>query len=507
LQSISTVSFQRELNRARQLLLSQNAAEALKCYAQLTRQCPGEAIIWFEYGNAAANLLDCELADRAWRRALELDPRNAELTGLIGHQYLGLRKIERARECFARAAAADPRSINPRISLAVLLDRQHRLSEARAAVAECLAIDPRDDQGRYFSAVLDRRENRLEAAEQTLRDLIDSDPKHPYVRYACRYELAQILDRTDRVDEAIEQLRQAKELVRALTDTNRLLRSYDHGAEKARCFTFAQPRNILQTWAEYFPPRKREPIPALAFLGGHPRSGTTLLEEILDAHPGVSALDEPLAFTKVLEPAFHKTTQHSSARLNLLRRLYFRALLQEIGPGGNEKLLIDKNPSPTARLPLWLRVFPELRVVVALRDPRDVVLSCYFQNIPLNVVNVNFLSLENVAKHYADLMDIWLAVRQWEGFNWLETKYEAIVGGLRKEGGRVTEFLGLNWHEEQARFYDKSLTKQQYSPTYQDVTRPIYTRSVGRWRAYEKHLAPIFPKLERYCREFGYHDS
>ena len=72
-------------------------------------------------------------------------------------------------------------------------------------------------------------------------------------------------------------------------------------------------------------------------------------------------------------------------------------------------------------------MFPELRVVIALRDPRDVVLSCYFQNILLNATNVNFLSFERLAKHYADLMDIWLAVREWDGFAWLETRYEDLV--------------------------------------------------------------------------------
>jgi tetratricopeptide (TPR) repeat protein len=504
LQSIPTVELQRRLHEARQLLLSQHFAEALVRYAHLTRQCPGEAILWFEYGNAASSLHDRELADQAWRKALELAPVNAELIGLIGHQYQGARNPERARDCFARAASVDPSGINPRISLAVLLERQHRLVEAREAVAECLAIDSHDDQARYFSAVLDRRENHYELAEQKLRDLIASDPKHPFVRYACRYELAQILDRTDRIDEAIEMLRAAKQIVRALTDTERLVSSYDHGAEKARLFTLSQPKNILQTWGTYFPARKREAIPALAFLGGHPRSGTTLLEQVLDAHPGVVALDEPPAFTDVLEPAFLKTQQHSSARLNQLRRLYFKALLHETGPGAKDRLLIDKNPSPTSRLPIWLRVFPELRVLIALRDPRDVVLSCFFQNIPLNAVNVNFLSFERIAKHYADLMDIWLAVREWEGFSWLETKYEDLVADLQKEGGRVTTFLGLIWHEEQVRFYDQSRTKQQYSPTYQDVTRPIYTRSIARWRAYEKHLSPILPKLEKYCREFGY---
>jgi hypothetical protein len=324
------------------------------------------------------------------------------------------------------------------------------------------------------------------------------------VRYAARYELAQVLDRTERFDEAMVLLKEAKEIVLALADAKMLMRSYDQSAESIRRFTASQPKNILDTWAKYFPPRKRESIPPLAFLGGHPRSGTTLLEQILDAHPGVAALDEPMAFLEVLQPEFHKSNELSSARVNVLRRIYIQALKDDLGADAAGKTLIDKNPSPTARLPVWLRVFPELRVIIALRDPRDVVLSCYFQNIPLNSANVNFLSLERLAKHYSDLMGIWLAVRDWPGFAWIETRYEDVVADLTKEGRRVTEFLGLSWHPDQERYYEKSAAKQLYSPTYQDVTRPVYQRSVARWRAYEKHLAPILPVLEPFCRALGY---
>ena len=501
---MTAVDLQKKHNEAREFLLANDFVGALPRYEKLTKQYPRAAVIWAEYGNVASRLREVKLADRAWQRALELAPANAEVLSMVGHQYQAVRLPERARACFSQAATADPHAINPRISLAVLLEQQHQLEEARAAVGECLAIDPHDDQARYFSAVLDRRENKLELAESRLRELIGSEPKHPYVRYACRYELAQVLDRTDRFDEAMLLLMEAKKIVRALTDTDLLTEGYDKGAESARHFTQAQPKDILRTWAKFFPERKRGVIPSLAFLGGHPRSGTTLLEQILDAHPAMAALDEPTAFLEVLETGFHKTREHSSARLNVLRNLYIEALAQELGASAQGKVLIDKNPSPTARLPIWLRVFPELRVLIALRDPRDVVLSCYFQNIPLNTVNVNFLSFERVAKHYADLMDIWLAVREWEGFAWLETRYEDTVADIEKEGRRVTEFLGQSWHESQARFYEKSRTKQMYSPTYQDVTRPVYNRSVARWRAYEQYLAPILPALEPYCKKFGY---
>ena len=496
--------FQQKLNEARQSLLAREFGRAVAQYEKLTRQYPRQPVLWAEYGNAASGAGQAELADRNWQRALELAPANVELIGMIGHQYQGVRRPEKACWCFSQAAAVDRRAINPRISLAVLLEKNHRLEEARRPVEECLAIDPKDDQARYFSAVLDRREGQLERAESRLRDLISSEPKHPYVRYACRYELAQILDRQGLWDEAMQLLAEAKQIVRGLTDTEVLLKGYDQGAESARQFTRSLPKTILRTWAEQFPESRREAIPKLAFLGGHPRSGTTLLEQVMDAHPGVAALDEPTAFLDVLQPEFRKSKELSIARLNILRRLYTQALLREAGPAGAGKLLLDKNPSPTARLPLWLKVFPELRVLVALRDPRDVILSCYFQNIPLNATNVNFLSFERIARHYADLMDIWLAVREWEGFAWLEVRYEDTVADLEKEGQRVTSFLGLVWHDDQGRFYEKSRSKQLYSPTYQDVTRPVYSRSVARWRAYEKHLAPILPALEPYCRTFGY---
>ena len=495
---------QSDLNRAREFLLSGDHGRALPLYEKLVRRNPGAGVIWYEYGNAASKSRRVDLADRAWSKAVEVEPRNAELVGMVGHQYEAARRPEKARACFVQAAAADPRGINSRISLAVLLEKNHRLEEARAAVHECLAIDPRDDQARYFMAVLDRREGRIAEAERGLRDLLASDPRHPFVRYAARYELAQALDRTERCDEAMVQLKEAKEIVLALADAKLLMRSYDQSAESIRRFTAAQPKNILDTWAKYFPPRKREAIPPLAFLGGHPRSGTTLLEKILDTHPGVAAVDEPAAFLDVLQPEFHKSAELSSARVNVLRRMYIQALRDDLGADAAGKMLIDKNPSPTARLPVWLRVFPELRVIIALRDPRDVVLSCYFQNIPLNSTNVNFLTLERLAKHYGDLMGIWLAVREWPGFAWIETRYEDVVADLPKEGRRVTEFLGLEWHPDQEQYYKKSAAKQLYSPTYQDVTRPIYQRSVARWRAYEKHLAPILPTLEPFCRTLGY---
>jgi hypothetical protein len=143
-----------------------------------------------------------------------------------------------------------------------------------------------------------------------------------------------------------------------------------------------------------------------------------------------------------------------------------------------------------------------LRVIIALRDPRDVIVSCFFQNIPLNVANANFLTLERTAHHYSVLMDVWLAVRRWEGLAWTETRYEDTVADPRKEGRRVTEFLGLRWRKEQMNYQKNE--RHVFSPTYHDVTLPVHSRSVARWHAYEKYHAPALPILKPYLTQFGY---
>ncbi|MHB8523049.1 MAG: tetratricopeptide repeat-containing sulfotransferase family protein [Limisphaerales bacterium] len=500
---MSPAVIEKKLKAARDLLSDENFAAALPRFEELTRLRPDSAAIWLGYGAAAASLGQTATAELAWRKARDLAADNATLLLQLGHQYRGARQLANARACYEQAAEADPREINAHISLAVLFEKNHQLEESRACVNKCLVINPSDEQARYFCALLDRRENKIADAERGLRDLIASEPKHPYVCYACRYELAQILDQTDRFDEAMRALADAKALVRNLADIEEVSEAFDAMIERGRHIK-DQPKDSLRTWAKSFPKKERKPIPTLAFLGGHPRSGTTLMEQILGAHPQILALDEPHLFQSVLIPEVQKVRPLSASRLNVVRRLYTRALEQECGSEASGKLLLEKNPSLTSALPMWLRVFPDLRVIIALRDPRDVVISCYFQNLPLNVANANFLSLERIAKHYAALMDVWLAVREWEGLLWIETRYEDTIADLEKEGRRVTEFLGLPWDDAQRRFYEKSRKQRLYSPTYRDVTRPVYTRSVARWRAYEKHLAPILPMLEPYCRAFGY---
>ena len=283
---MSPTIIEKKLKEANDLLADRGFCRGLALALRgVKRSCvPYSALIWLGYGAVAASLRQTATAQLAWGKARDLAAGNAKLLLQLGHQYRAARQLENALVCHEQAAQADPEDINPFISLAVLFEKNHQLEESREAVNKCLVVNPSDEQARYFCALLDRRENKIEDAERRLRDLIASEPKHPYVCYACRYELAQILDQTDRFDEAMRALADAKTLVRKLADIKEVSEAFDAMAERGRHIK-DQPKDAFRAWAKAFPEKERKPIPTLAFLGGHPRSGTTLMEQVLGGPP------------------------------------------------------------------------------------------------------------------------------------------------------------------------------------------------------------------------------
>ena len=499
--------------KAQEQLLGGRHGPALAAYRALINRFPLVPELWFELGNAASGELDFTRANQAYRRALELAPNNAALLSMVGQQYQGLRQLDEAKSCFERAVAVSPDSVDARMSLAVWLEKERRLADAWEQVEHCLAKHPRDDQARYFRAFLLHRQKKDGEAESALRDLIKDGPQYPYVKYAAPHLLGVVLDQLGQYPEAIRWLAAAKTQVRTITDTALLEKSYDESDRRRRELLAGLTPEMIRRWRQEAPAAK-EPY-RFAFLGGHPRSGTTLMEQILDAHPEVLAFDEPVAFTQEITSQFQLPGGQMKAQIKALdqfpagrradmRQRYAKSLLREIPGEVTAKMLLDKNPSPTMSLNVWLRVFPELKVIIALRDPRDVIISCYFLNIMLNATNVNFLSLERTAKHYADLMDVWLRMRELGGFDWIESRYEDVVVDMAAEGRKVTEFLGLSWHPNQARYHETARRKVLYAPTYHDVTQPVYTRAVGRWERYAEALAPVQARLAPYCKAFGY---
>ena len=499
--------------KAQQQLLAGRAAVALPVYRDLTRRFPGIVNLWFEFGTAAAGDLDFALAGQALERAESLASANPDVLVMLGQQYHRLRQIDRARACYQRAVEADPSSTHACLSWAAWLERERRLEEASAQVELCLARHPNEPAALYYRAFLLHRAGRHTEAEKLLRDLAQSQLTDPNVKISCFHLLGVVLDELGQYAEAMEWLLKAKAVVRQTNNVQALEQVYDKADGQRRALLAQLTTEMILRWRLEFP---AEPMRfKLALLGGHPRSGTTLIEQILGANPAVRAFDESEAFVgevgdklAPLPPAASLSAEALHAlpamRRNELRRRYLKSLFREVEGEPAAKVLLDKNPSPTASLHLWLRVFPESKVIIALRDPRDVIISCFFQNLTLTPLNANFLSLERTVKHYADLMDTWLRLRRLGGFDWLETRYEDVVGNLEAEGRRVTEFLGLPWHEDQGACHEAARRKLVFSPTYSEVAKPVHNRAIGRWRNYAAALEPLLPRLDVYTRAFGY---
>lgn len=485
-----------KLQKARDLVRCGSFVEGLKLYATLAAQFPQ---VTGEYGSAAAHSGDFALADQIWEKFHRAESKNSKALCWLALEYGNLGLDTKSRALFTEAAHLEPGNLGVQTNLAVLLARTSSVEEARPVVNSCLALDPRSEQPRYLSAHLDRREQKFAEAEQQLRDLLADDLKLPQVRYACHAELAHVLDRAGRCEEAMDQLEAGKRQARESFDRKGWNASFEQHEKEMRRMKLL-PRDILQSWSKTFPPDVRNAVPPVAFLCGSARSGTTLFEKILDAHPAVAACDESHAFRRIQPRIDLDAPVIPAQRLNVLREMYVRNMAMTLGAPTSGKTLLDKNPSQTAWLPAFLRMFPDLRVLIALRDPRDVILSLYFQNQP----NTNCLTFEQHARVYVSVMEAWLAVREWEGLWWMETRYEDLVADLSKEGSRITKFLGLEWNEQQPKFYDYNREKAVGSNNYGNVTQPIYRRSVGRWRDYEKYFKPILPMLEPYCWMFGY---
>jgi tetratricopeptide (TPR) repeat protein len=498
--------------KAQQQLMGGRYSHALAAYQQLVKAYPGISQLWFELGIAAGGDLDFALAHKAFQTSASLAPKDATLLVLIGQQYQRLRQLDEVRGCFERAVAADENSSPARLSLAAWFERERKLDDAWGCVEECLGRNSRDGEALYFKAFLLHRQGRNQEAEIVLRDLIKAGSGDATTKYSSRHLLGAVLDELGQYAEAMRWMTESKTLLRQTTDTTALQRIYDQTDRQRRELLASLTAADIQRWRA----EGGEASPFnLVFLGGHPRSGTTLVEQILGAHPDIRAFDEPEAFTQ--EIANEVAPAHSARGLTLdglnamsaatranLRRRYFKSLLREAGDEAGARVLVDKNPSPTASLHLWLRVFPDLRVIIPLRDPRDVVISCFFQNFTLTAASVNFLSLGRTARHFADLTDVWLRMKQLGGFEWLETRYEDMVENLEVEGKRVTEFAGLPWDANQAKFYEAARRKFVFAPTYHDVTKPVHKRAVRRWEHYAEELRPVLDILAPYCKAFGY---
>lgn len=379
-------------------------------------------------------------------------------------------------------------------------------------VERAARMDRKDPRVLLKEAVLKQQRGQINEAESQFRALLANSAADVLTRVRAAYALAGILDAAGQYDDAMTALLEGKAIQRpqAAALVPPLQQMQKLNKEMALSITSA----ILDRWragsGKLQPPRR------LALLTGHPRSGSTLIEQVLDAHSDVISLEETtLIHDEIYRPMgrdfppgagiFQMLDSAPPSVLCHLRENYFRCadmfLRQPIG----SRLLLDKNPGLNVMVPVLVRVFPETKFLLALRDPRDVVISCFMQALTLTPVSSAYLTLEDTIKQYANVMDFWRAMLPRMGDQAMLVRYEEMLDDLPGVARSTLGFVGLGFEESVLKFYEHARTKRVNSPSSAEVKKPLYRTAVGRWRHYEKYLEPYLAGLEPFLKEWDYH--
>jgi len=255
------------------------------------------------------------------------------------------------------------------------------------------------------------------------------------------------------------------------------------------------------------PGSRRSPV----FVVGFPRSGTTLLEQMLDAHPDFRSMDERAYIHELIEAMELVGQRYPADLANLtqqeadqLREAYSRRVERVVSDLGQRRL-VDKNPLNMLCLPMIMRLFPEARIILCLRHPCDVLLSCSMQPFRSPAFMVLCSSLQRLAQGYARAFEQWHRDVDALAPHVIEWRYETVVSDFDDQVARLGRFLETADASPMAQFAQHARDKRFIStPSYAQVTEGIHGRAIGRWRSYREQFGPVLPLLRPWIERLGY---
>ena len=428
--------------------------------------------------------------------AVERAPSDVELLLAMASQRLLLLRTDAAEAAYRQVLALDPANSLANLGLAVVYDLSNRTDALAQLVGDASARGVDAGVLNFIKAFDHRRAKRfaegLAALQQAPEDLETARRVHL---------LGQLLEGLGRSDEAFGAFARMNEISR--DDPSRP----EERAAAYRTGLRAQYEMATPEWAAGWRAETvRDPRPSPVFLVGFPRSGTTLLDTMLMGHPQVEVLEEEPTTRHAAEALrdFANLPVASDEQIQAARDAYFRtaASLTPLAPG---KLLVDKNPLAMNMLPVIHRIFPDARIILALRHPCDVLLSCFTTNFKLNDAMSNFVRLDTAAELYDLSFSCFERVQALFAMPVHRIRYENVVADREAELRSLLAFLSLDWNEDvldhQATARGRGRIK---TASYSQVVEPIYTRASGRWEHYREQLAPILPTLEPWIRNHGY---
>ena len=451
-----------------------------------------------------------QAGERHYRRVLELvEKPNATLLASLAWNLQGQGRMEEARRLYRQAFELNPRLFNTLFGWARTEMADRQLARAGELFDAAEALAPGHPGVAVQRAILLSRAGDPEPALALLQSVqARVDPADQGLLIDILAEKGVLLDRLGRYPEAFEAYAAGKRAMKELTGQTYLAETAAEQARRLKA-AFTRPRLAALPRAT-----TRDEVAQPIFIVGFPRSGTTMIEQTLSAHPLISAGDElPVigelveqaqALTGAARPYPEGVTDLSGAdgvaALNRLRDQYLRRAgdLGAIGPG--VRWFTDKMPLNETHLGLISLVFPSSPVIHLIRHPLDVVLSTYANHMTHGFQCAD--DLHNIARHYLLTLDLVAHYRRETPLRYLPVRYEDVIDDQEGRVRQMLDFIGAGFDPRCLAFHEN----RRYARTasHAQVTEKLYDRSRYRWRHYRRELTPVVRLLAPAIRVLGY---
>lgn len=487
------------------------AEEVLRLLRRAADIAPEEPDVWHRLGGVLVRQGQWADGLAAFRTALRLHPDFVAALIGAGSASFRLGGLTAAEEYFRRAAALVPSAAEPVAALAALAARRNRPEDARSLAERALALNP----GMITAELAIGRADLLDGLPDATRarmdallvrsDLSDDD------RVAALDRRAEAFDALDRTAEAFADYDARNAVLREVSAPRIAQAGDERRVEQASRLIGYFSRAAAEPWrsAAGQDAIGRAAAGGHAFLLGFPRSGTTLLERVLSAHPRIVALEEVDHLGRVGQQwltddlALDHLANLPRPEADAARQAYWRGVRETLGGDLSGKLVVDKLPLHTVALPVISKLFPDARILFALRDPRDVVLSCFRRRFLINSAMFEFLRLGDATRYYDRVMTLAHLYREVLPLRLLEVRHERMVVQFEAAVRDVLEFVGLDWDPAVSHFSENRRADPR-TPSDVQLSRGLNADGVGQWRRYRTQLAPILPILESWVTRLGY---
>jgi Flp pilus assembly protein TadD len=444
---------------------------------------------------------------RVFEAAMKLDPTSAEAAFGYGWAAERLGALTSAESAFKRALVLNPRYADALAGLSGIASRRRDWRGARALAEQAVALDSRQTDAMMNLARIDIGKGDFVTAEKRLARILLLPGLRPIATANAHILLGDALDGQQRYRDAFDTYSEGKSELEALFAADFGGTERQRSPEIVAAMVSEFNSTPTEDWRLPPPVASTAGARGHAFLLGFPRTGTTLLEQVIATHPDMAALGERPCMIKAELEFMSRAggmTRLAAILGDLLepfREDYWRRV-REFGIEAAHKVFVDKHPLSTMRIPLLYKMFPQAKLIFALRDPRDVILSCFRRSFNMNANMYEFNSIIGAARFYDAVMragETYMAVLPVKVHR---LRHEDLVADFDTATADMCEFLGVRWT---AKLNDFALTERPIAtPSSVQIGRGLHDEGVGHWRNYRFALEPAAQILKPWIEKFGY---